>query len=111
MSYRMEKERLMRQIYSAPGLARAAVAICAAGLMILALLATTGAGSGDERRVDRSARSGANGVAAPSDARAEMHRKRVFEERRERFLQDNGATKSVANRVIEPSNQLPVVQR
>jgi hypothetical protein len=102
MSHWMKRERLMRQTYSGPGRARFAVTLCAAGMLIVVLLATIGAGSGDEYRVDRSARSGANGAVAPSTARAETHRKHVFEERRERFFHGNGATKSVANEVVEP---------
>lgn len=99
MSHWTTRERLMRQVDRETVRARAAVAICAAGMLVVVLLAALGAGSGDERILDRTARSGANGTVAQSNTRAEMHRKRVFEERRERFFQDHGATKSATNEV------------
>jgi hypothetical protein len=84
-----ERQRLIRQVGDEPALLARGAAKCAAGLLILVLLALIAAGSGDEGGIDRAARANADGAIATAVPRAEAHRKQVFDERRARFESSN----------------------
>jgi hypothetical protein len=75
----------MRQYGDEPALRARGAAKCAAGMLILLLLALIAVGSGDEGGIDRAARANASGAIATAAPRAEAHRKQVFDERRARF--------------------------
>lgn len=85
-----ERERLMRQYSDDPAPPAHGVAKCAAGLLILMLLALV-AGSDDVGGIDRAARANAAGGIATAVPHAEAHRKQVFDERRARFESGNRA--------------------
>ena len=82
-----------------------AIAQCAAGLLIVLLLAVIGFSSDGLRDGN-----GTTVSTVTAGMRAEEHRKQVFDERRQRF-QSNAEQRSVASQAVEPANQSPVVLR
>ena len=106
----VERRRLLKVIDVEPINAWMVLAKCAAGLVVIVLVAAVGFSQPADRGTSLAAAAVAVPVTGRFDQSAQEHRKQVFDERRQRF-QGNAARHSVASEAVEPSNQMSAILR
>lgn len=106
MQSSFERTRLLKMMHAEPASVWRALAKCAAGPAVVALIATIGYSERADHEVARSPVA----TTAPELAgeRALEHRKQLFDQRRQRF-QGSHEQRSVASEALKI--ELPVVQR
>ena len=96
-----QRRRLLRELESEPLRTWAVLAKCGGGLAVILLVALIGAGSADNRETVARAKE----APPPAVQPAQEHRQQVFNERRQRFNEDN-APRNVAGQAARPANRL-----
>ena len=109
MATKIERKRLMKTINDEPANAWMVLAICAVGLAVVVLIAVIGY-SEDANRNASPVPASTLAASTPdtANARAQAHRKQVFDERRHSFA-GNAGRHTVASEAAEPSNRMSAV--